>query len=63
VRMAGLAPHSALGVQPPTDYRASLELTPPSVWDIAEQTKTLAFPFGPSRTSIVPNRRCTSLGE
>ena len=25
------APHSALGMRPPTEYRASLELTPPSV--------------------------------
>jgi transposase InsO family protein len=25
------APHSALGMRPPTDYRASLELTPPTV--------------------------------
>ena len=26
-----LAPHSALGMRPPAEYRASLELTPPSV--------------------------------
>lgn len=25
------APHSALGMRPPVEYRASLELTPPSV--------------------------------
>jgi putative transposase len=25
------APHSVLGMRPPTEYRASLELTPPSV--------------------------------
>ena len=25
------APHSALGMRPPTEYRATLELTPPSV--------------------------------
>jgi putative transposase len=25
------APHSALGMRPPADYRASLEFTPPSV--------------------------------
>ena len=25
------APHSALGMRPPAEYRASLELTPPSV--------------------------------
>lgn len=25
------APHSALGMRSPTDYRATLELTPPSV--------------------------------
>ena len=32
------APHSALGMRPPTEYRATLELMPPSVSRIGEQT-------------------------